>query len=127
MIRFIIEHRAVAKGRPRFSRGHTYTPKTTVDFEKLVLAEFQNYIKDYVPTEKAISLTVNFYFKLPKKTKFKVGDPVTKRPDLTNILKSIEDGLNGHAYKDDSQIAEIVTRKRYAVEDFIEIAIYELG
>ena len=35
----------------------------------------------------------------------------TKKPDIDNIEKIIEDALNGLAYKDDSQIVEVFKRK----------------
>ena len=39
-----------------------------------------------------------------------------KRPDLSNIVKLVEDALNGHAWKDDSYIVDITARKRWAFE-----------
>lgn len=37
-----------------------------------------------------------------------------KRPDLSNLVKSLEDALVGIAFPDDAQIAAIVARKRIA-------------
>jgi Holliday junction resolvase RusA-like endonuclease len=37
----------------------------------------------------------------------------TSRPDLSNLIKLIEDALNGNAFKDDSRIVRIVAAKRF--------------
>ena len=39
---------------------------------------------------------------------------VIATPDLDNLIKSITDALNGVAYKDDSQIVAVVSRKMFA-------------
>ncbi len=36
------------------------------------------------------------------------------KPDLTKMVRAVEDGLTGIAYKDDSQVVEQVNRKRYS-------------
>jgi len=35
----------------------------------------------------------------------------TKRPDLTNLIKSTEDALRGIAFKDDAQVAVLMAQK----------------
>lgn len=37
----------------------------------------------------------------------------TGRPDASNLVKLVEDALNGNAYKDDSRIVEIEAKKIY--------------
>ncbi|HHL2031183.1 RusA family crossover junction endodeoxyribonuclease [Clostridium perfringens] len=41
----------------------------------------------------------------------------TKKPDADNIAKIILDSLNGIAYKDDSQIIELMVVKRHTEDD----------
>jgi len=38
----------------------------------------------------------------------------TRRPDLSNVMKMVEDALNGCAYKDDAQIVEARLTRRWA-------------
>ena len=84
----------VPKGRPRFTRtGHAFTPKKTVDFEKLIAAAWREQQGETM-IETPISLYVN------------IG-VVNMRKDLDNMVKSIADGLNNVAYKDDSQIISL--------------------
>jgi len=50
----------------------------------------------------------------------------TKRPDLSNLIKSIEDAFNGIIWKDDSQIIEIHARKIFGPADCITLQISEV-
>ena len=47
----------------------------------------------------------------------------TRTPDSSNVLKSAEDGLNGIAYKDDSQIAATYTHRYYAEEPGVLVIV----
>jgi Holliday junction resolvase RusA-like endonuclease len=50
-------------------------------------------------------------------------DMPTKKPDLSNVLKAVEDGLNGIAYKDDAQIVSLIVDKFWSDEPRVEIEI----
>jgi Holliday junction resolvase RusA-like endonuclease len=49
------------------------------------------------------------------------------RPDSSNIIKGIEDSLNGIIYEDDSQIALLVGAKSYGAEPEAKVTIYQLN
>lgn len=49
-----------------------------------------------------------------------------KNPDCDNIAKAILDALNGVAYKDDSQVAELVVKKRFGQKAFCTCRIESL-
>jgi Holliday junction resolvase RusA-like endonuclease len=53
------------------------------------------------------------------------GEQDTMKPDASNILKLVEDALNGIAYKDDSQIVASIPLKapRLGTFDWIEIEV----
>ena len=67
-------------------------------------------------------LTVSFNFVLKKPKSVKRPYPSVK-PDLSNLIKSVEDGLNGVAWKDDALICAISASKRYGNEDLIVVKI----
>ncbi len=38
------------------------------------------------------------------------------KPDIDNLIKTVLDACNGHVWKDDNQITEITSSKRYGIE-----------
>jgi Holliday junction resolvase RusA-like endonuclease len=46
-----------------------------------------------------------------------------QRGDLSNLLKSVEDGLNGVAWLDDSQVVELHAWKKVASQPRCSVAI----
>lgn len=45
------------------------------------------------------------------------------KPDASNILKSVEDAMNGVVYADDSQIVSLRITKCYSDEPRVEVSI----
>lgn len=117
MYSFFVEGTPRGKARPRFSRGHTYTPKTTTDYEKLVASQYHG--KTYTD---ALRLDITAYFAIPKSyTKKQIkaireGVRPLKKPDIDNIAKIIMDALNGIAYEDDKQVVDLRLKKEYCKE-----------
>lgn len=124
MAAFRVDGKPTGKGRPRVAmRGkhpHVYTPETTRKYEQKVREAFLAEYPDFEPTEHAVELDITASMPIPKswpKSKKHAAqngkiEPLSK-PDLSNILKIIEDGLNGVAYKDDSQVTVIYGEKEY--------------
>lgn len=123
----------IAKARPRMTKnGHTYTPKRTVDYERMVQTLFHSE-HGSPKLEGPILLQLDLYFGIPKsrskaaRERMQQGqERPTKRPDLDNCLKAVCDALNGIAYKDDSQIVGAVIQKFWADEPRVEIEIKKL-
>ena len=122
----------VAKGRPRFTRqGHTYTPKKTKDYEKLVKLTAMKHFKRPLTTPLRVEITV---CKTPPKSwsKKKKADAIagvikpTVRPDVDNYAKSVLDGCEGVVFEDDKQIVELTVKKMYLEEDKVIFKIKEL-
>ncbi len=119
-ITFEIPGQAQAKQRPRVMKnGITFTPKETINYENLIKWSYSantNY-----QFQNAIDLNIVFYVQIPASTSKKKQEQMlagqiqpTKKPDIDNLIKSIADGLNKIAYKDDNQIVSISARKVYA-------------
>lgn len=80
-----------------------YTPIESQHEEQMVAAAYKG--KLY---EGPVVLELHIYRTLPKSRPKRVkSEPDTYKPDIDNIIKSVMDGLNGVAYKDDSQVVEI--------------------
>lgn len=127
---FTILGKPVPKQRPRFSKGHAYTPKKTVDYERYVQDCFRSSMG--LKMVGMIEITIDVYMKIPKSAKNDREDMLigkirpTKRPDLDNLYKGVTDSLNGLAYDDDSQIVDGHIRKWYAEEDYVIVKIKEV-
>jgi len=85
------------------------------------------------PYDKPIMVTMEFRFQRPKShygaKGLKTTAPAlhTSRPDVSNLVKFCEDALNGIYYRDDSIIACLIAKKRYADVAGIAITIMELS
>lgn len=106
----------VPLARPRFSRNGIYDSQ--VSLKKEFVSRIQEDLPS-IPLEGPLSLEVTFYFAIPafygkvKRAEFQSA-PCPKKPDLSNLIKFVEDSLNGILYKDDSQITSITASKLYA-------------
>jgi Holliday junction resolvase RusA-like endonuclease len=93
----------VAKERPRLGKyGNAYTPYETRVFENNVKLLASRYRPEKL-LDGPLRLTVMFYVRCPAKPKYSMP---AVAPDLSNYMKSLEDGLNGVIWSDDSRICE---------------------
>ena len=99
-IKFTVEGVPRPKARARRGAGgRWYTPQATRAYEEAVgwAARAAGVHK---PCEDGVRLDIVLWM------------PDRRRRDLDNCAKSICDGLNGIVYLDDSQVAELVVRRR---------------
>jgi len=122
--------RPEGKGRPRF-RGHAYTPKKTVDYEKTVRTLYLKAGGNLIYGE--VDISISAYFRIPKsvtkaersKMELDLSRPTIK-PDVDNIGKVIMDALgNAVAYNDDKQVVDLTVRKFYSERDFVYVTVKE--
>lgn len=118
---FTVPGKPFGKQRPRVARtGHAYTPKETVSYENLVRMTFVEKYPEVIPTGSPVILQVVAAFPIPQswpKKKVRAalaGDICPGKPDIDNVLKIIQDALNGIAYKDDALIWNATITKSYA-------------
>jgi len=69
-----------------------------------------------------VRLEILFRFKRSRKS----NGYCTAKPDLSNLVKAIEDALNKIAYNDDAQISELIARKVYAETEETVVTITPL-
>lgn len=126
----------VGKAAPRVSvlrgQARAYIPRKSREYMALVAAYFR---KAYpgakpIPAGVAVSIEIEAFYEPPKswskklrRDAVKFGACKTTKPDLSNILKGVEDALSGLAYADDNQVARQVTTKRYAERSFLRVRI----
>lgn len=124
------------KGRPRFrSVGNfvkTYTPEETANYENLVKLMYDRYCENKM-LEGAIRAELIGYFPIPSSTSKKRAKMMeegkiryTKKIDCDNLAKIVLDALNNIAYKDDSQVCELVVVKKYGTEPKVTVRLTEI-
>ncbi len=86
-----------SKQRPRFSRGHAYTPKETLEAEATVR---EAYLK-----------AGGFLFEGQVKMELVFALSNRRRRDADNMAKLVMDALNKVAYHDDNQVIELTIKK----------------
>ena len=129
MIVIEIPGEPIGKGRPRLGRGHTYTPEKTRAWEKMAALEAMRQYRGN-PLEGPVKLTVRAVFAIPGwwpkwKQEQAMGGWVvhTVKPDASNVLKAVEDALNGIVFRDDSQIASVSIDKWYGPEPGVVLEV----
>lgn len=123
------------KGRPRFSNKggftRTYTPSKTVSYEHLVALEYERqcggmYFDKGIP----LRMVIEAYLPIPTSVSKKKHDQMVakelyplKKADSSNILKAVEDALNGVAYHDDVQFVDSRVMRFYGEVPRVEVMI----
>ncbi|HCU3134989.1 TPA: RusA family crossover junction endodeoxyribonuclease [Clostridioides difficile] len=132
-VNFTIDGEPVGKERPRFNLAtkRTYTPNKTRDYEKLIKWLYQSKVKHYF--EGYIKMTLRCYYSIAKSNSKKVKEQKrnnvlrpSKKPDIDNAVKIIADSLNEIAYKDDTQIVEVVASKYYSDKPRVEVMLEDI-
>ena len=130
-LKFTVSGEPKGKARPRFTKGgHAYTDKKTESYENRVASEFSRNFPDWIPTDQCIYMNITAYFEPPKSMPKKYQRYVDheslrypKKVDFDNLEKIICDALNHIAYKDDKQITDSHTIKRYSARLRTEITM----
>jgi Holliday junction resolvase RusA-like endonuclease len=122
-----INAEAVGKQSPLWGNGHSYLPAKTADFQKLVAWEYvrqggENFGKN------AISIVLHIEKGFPKSYSKAKRDKLrsqicTEKPDCSNVLKAIEDGLQGVAFDNDKQVVFVSMSKRWTDESCIVLKV----
>lgn len=86
------------------------------------------------PSERPISVTLAFYYPIPKSWSKKKKDEANDqgimpavKPDIDNCIKGVFDALNGIAWKDDNLVVDVRSFKRYSNKPMIVVTIEEVS
>jgi Holliday junction resolvase RusA-like endonuclease len=128
---YSVEGNPVGKQRPRFSRGRTYTPKKTVDYERLIAAKALSAMAPTLPLETPVAVYIWINHAIPssyskrRKEACLNGLEFPKKPDLDNVAKLYLDAMNGIVYKDDVQVVKLRVSKRYDTVASVHVLVRE--
>ncbi len=126
-MRIYIPIKPKAAPRPRVTTNGTYNPKEYTRYKRGVATVARAKCKR--PFEGPVAMRIEFFFKVPKswpKKRKAEAKWHTNKPDIDNLQKAIKDALNGIAYRDDSQVCQVMARKQYAQSDGMMIEIEEI-
>lgn len=120
---FTVTGEPVSKARARFtnygSMVRAYTPQRVKDAEQGIAWAFRAAGGRFEP-DKEVTFAVEATF----------HNATRQRRDVDNMLKLVLDGLNGIAWVDDTQVVDILGRKRFVGEKdeaCTEVAVYRVG
>jgi Holliday junction resolvase RusA-like endonuclease len=121
-------HRTVAR---RGAGGKTFlaniTPEKTVRYESDVAVFAAQAMAGRPLLQGPLWMHLTAFYARPKShPKHNPPQWVTKKPDASNVLKAVEDALNGVAYRDDSQLADARVLKRWSERPRIVVSIGQL-
>jgi Holliday junction resolvase RusA-like endonuclease len=79
--------------------------------------------------EKPVCIEATFTFAMPASWSKKKREGLIYRshnsaPDLSNLVKAIEDGMNGVIFADDRLVSVLQCRKVWGEKDSIEVKVY---
>ena len=138
ILTFDIPGSPIGQGRPKFStiNGHAraYDPEKSRNYKAYIRMLATQAMKDsgFTMIEGPCVLRIDAYFEVPKSKSKKFREAAlnglerpTKKPDLSNIVKGIEDAINNLVYKDDACIVSLSVCKFYSDVPRVEVAISE--
>ena len=137
-VKFTVPGMPQGKQRPRVcrinGRSLTYTPKQTIEYERLVRASYAAVSKVKFERNLPVEISILALYPVPKYASKKTKNLMlngcllpTKKPDSDNTIKIILDALNGVAYCDDSQICRVYFEKMYAKIPETKIRVKEIN
>jgi Holliday junction resolvase RusA-like endonuclease len=124
-IAFTVEGDPVPQPRARITvrgrHGHAYTPSDHKIHAYRAAVAAAAVEAGATPTDAApITLIIDLVFARPKshfrKSGLREDAPKLPRADCSNVLKGIEDSLNGVAWVDDTQVGRVVVEKSWGTE-----------
>ena len=141
MIRIVVDGVPVAKERARVrvvktserSFASAYTPSKTRKYEDVLRLAAGTAMSGRAPISGAVKVRVIALLPIPKSMSkanraaavIGASRPVT-RPDTDNYAKAALDALNGIAWRDDSQVVDLVVAKYYDEKPRLVIEVTEI-
>ena len=138
-LKFEVPGSPIGQGRPKFStiNGHAkaYDPEKSRNYKAYVKLLATQAMKEqgFTMIDGPCCLDIMAFFEVPKSKSKKFKERAllglerpTKKPDIDNIVKALQDALNGLAYKDDSSIVYLSVAKCYSEIPRVEVILREI-
>lgn len=128
---YVIPGNPTPLARARFSFRNN-TPRvydSQKDLKLVTGIHIRNQHGDLPPYQGPLILHATFYFPIPLKYKNKIyaGHPYKSVPDLSNLVKYVEDLCQDvNLFKNDAQITDIIAKKQYDNDTRTEFYFQEI-
>ncbi len=121
----------VPKGRPRFGRGHAYTPSATALYERSLAWAAKAAMKGQHKFKGPLRINVTAYVAIPEKynrTKrlAALSGMLWPRGDVDNFAKICLDACNGIVFEDDAQVVVLMACKVFASTPMMRVEVEPL-
>lgn len=131
-IYFTVPGFAVPWARAGRRGGFSYTPRKQADFMCAVKTIAAARMQGAAPMTGPVAMEIEAVYPWPKRTSAKArartgANYKATRPDLSNLIKIVEDSLNGVVYRDDGQIAASEARKCFGDAACLSVAVRALA
>jgi Holliday junction resolvase RusA-like endonuclease len=122
--------------RARVAAGRVWSSRTreTVNYQATIRVLSQHAMAGRPPFTGPVELTLRIYVAVPQSMpKYRRALALTgtlrptTRPDITNVLKAVEDALSGIVFRDDAQVAITRAAKIYAEHPRLVIEVSEIS
>jgi Holliday junction resolvase RusA-like endonuclease len=112
-VSFTVPAVPVAYARSRHNGRQHFTPAPLRSYMAEIALFARRAMEGREPLDGPLELLVGFQrVRKPRRAQPDGAVLDTARPDLSNLIKAVEDALNGIVYGDDSQIVSILADKR---------------
>lgn len=108
-----------------------FVDKATASYENKVAHLAGLEMQGAAPWEGPISVQIEITYEISaswskKRRVAAPGSPAPKKPDIDNCAKIILDGLNGVAFRDDSQVTDLRVMKRYGCVAQTNVLVFKM-
>ena len=129
MIEFRIDTTPQSAPRPRVTRFGVHYDKKYEAYRQEVGLRAKAAMLGREPLMGAVMVVIEFCFEPPASTSNRKREAmiqnewVIKKPDLDNMEKAVLDSCTGICWKDDKQVAGLLSFKHYAKEPYIRVSV----
>lgn len=123
-----IDGNPIALKRPKISGKYMYNPQCKI--RDAFALQTKTQINGSLPFKNPIEIQLEFHMPIPKSLSKKkkealISTPHIKKPDLSNLIKFVEDALNGILWSDDKIIYLLTSKKIYSLNPKTLIYVQE--
>lgn len=118
---------------PKTKQVMSHTPENTVLYENFIKTCYMQTTDHIFDGGEALSVCITACFEPIKSISKKKREQMLrnviyplKKPDIDNIVKAVLDALNGIAYKDDTQVVQVMATKTYQESAHVDVIITEM-